>query len=166
MIVARVITAPQPLADTDGWPMVYLGGTIDMGEAEDWQARAIELLSGERAVIVNPRRADWNTDWLPVADEPHFTEQVEWELEALEVADVIVLHLASGSKSPISLLEFGLHARGGRLIVFCAPDYFRKGNVDITAERYGIERASSVDDLVKRVQCRLARIARFSAPRL
>ncbi|WP_294353659.1 nucleoside 2-deoxyribosyltransferase domain-containing protein [uncultured Sphingomonas sp.] len=159
MTVARVITAPQPLANANRWPMVYLGGTIDMGDSEDWQAQAIELLSGERAAIVNPRRADWSADWLPVADEPHFREQVKWELEALEVADIVVLHFASGSKSPISLLELGLHARGGRLIVFCAPDYFRKGNIDITAERYGIERASSVEDLVERVRCRLARIA-------
>ncbi|MFW2829457.1 nucleoside 2-deoxyribosyltransferase domain-containing protein [Sphingomonas sp. ID0503] len=161
MTVALVITAPQPLADANGWPMVYLGGTIDMGHSENWQAQAVELLAGERAVIVNPRRADWNADWLPIAEEPHFREQVEWELEALEVANVIVLHLASDSKSPISLLELGLHARGGRLIVFCAPDYFRKGNVDITAERYGIERASSVDDLVERVRCKLARLARL-----
>ena len=161
MTVARVITAPQSLADANAWPIVYLGGTIDMGDSEDWQARAVKLLAGERAVILNPRRTDWNPDWLPVADERHFREQVEWELAALEVADVVVLHLASGSKSPISLLELGLHARGGRMIVFCAPDYFRKGNVDITAERYGIERASSVDDLVEKVRRRLAQITRF-----
>lgn len=160
MTIARVITAPQPLANEDGWPMVYLGGTIDMGDSEDWQARAVELLAEERALFVNPRRADWDAHWLPVADEPNFREQVEWELAALEAADVIVLYLASGSKSPISLLELGLHARGGRLIVFCAPDYFRKGNVDITAERYGIDQASSVEDLVGRVQRRLAQVGR------
>lgn len=155
---ARVISAPQPLVNEDEWPIVYLGGTIDMGDSEDWQTRAVELLAGERVLIANPRRADWDAAWLPIADEPHFREQVEWELEALEVADVVVLHLASGSKSPISLLELGLHARGGRLIVLCAADYFRKGNVDITAERYGIEQASSVEDLVGRVRRRLARI--------
>ena len=160
MTIARVITAPQPLANEDGWPMVYLGGTIDMGDSEDWQARTVELLAGERALIVNPRRSDWDADWLPVADEPHFREQVEWELAALEMADVIVLHLASGSKSPISLLELGLHARGGRLIVFCASDYFRKGNVDITAERYGIDQASSVEDLIGLVHRRLSQFDR------
>ncbi len=160
MTQARVVTAPQPLVNEDRWPVVYLGGTIDMGESEDWQARAVELLAGERVLIVNPRRADWDAEWLPVADEPHFREQVKWELEALEVSDVVVLHLASGSKSPISLLELGLHARGGKLIVFCALDYFRKGNVDITAECYGIEQANSVEDLVERVRRRLPRIVR------
>jgi hypothetical protein len=82
----------------------------------------IEALSGDDVVILNPRRPDWNPKWRPDADEPEFRRQVEWELGALESADVIVLYFSPGSQSPISLLEMGLHARSGKLIVLCPPD--------------------------------------------
>src|SRR3546814_14893140 len=62
---------------------------------------------------------------------------------ALESADIIVMLLAPGSQSPISLLEKGLHARGGKLILLCPEGFWRKGNVDITAERYGIEQVAT-----------------------
>src|SRR3546814_5771597 len=62
---------------------------------------------------------------------------------ALESADIIVMLLAPGSQSPISLLETGLHARGGKLILLCPEGFWRKGNVDITADRYGIEQVRS-----------------------
>src|SRR3546814_4292495 len=60
---------------------------------------------------------------------------------ALESAAIIVMLLAPGSQSPISLLETGLHARGGKLILLCPEGFWRKGNVDITAERYRLNRS-------------------------
>jgi len=42
--------------------MVYLGGTMGMEQSEDWQARVVELLAGEGAIIGNSRRADWSAD--------------------------------------------------------------------------------------------------------
>src|SRR3546814_8566471 len=114
-----------------------------MGGAADWQADLIRTLGDLDVVILNPRRPDWNPEWRPVAEEPEFRRQVEWELAALESADIIVMLLAPGSQSPISLLETGLHARGGKLILLCPEGFWRKGNVDITAERYGIEQVAT-----------------------
>src|SRR5690606_26760619 len=101
-------------------------------------------------------RPDWNPGWKPIAEEPEFRRQVEWELAALEAADIIVMYLAPGSQSPISLLETGLHARGGRLILLCPEGFWRKGNVDITAERYGIEQVATMDELAAAVRRRVA----------
>ena len=72
---------------------------IDVGTA-DKAARALTLFQDLRAAEQE-------------ADEPEFRRQVEWELGALESADVIVMYFAPGTQSPISLLEMGLHARGG-----------------------------------------------------
>ncbi|MCJ2181450.1 nucleoside 2-deoxyribosyltransferase domain-containing protein [Novosphingobium sp. 1949] len=153
---AEVVTSPEALPATHERVRVFLGGTIDMGSAPDWQKQMIAALDNENVVILNPRRADWNPAWRPEADEPNFRQQVEWELAALDSADVIVLYLSPGSKSPVSLLEMGLHARSGKLIVLCPQGYWRKGNVDITAAKYGVEQ---VDDLAALIAATRRRIA-------
>jgi len=151
-----VVTSPQQgPADRDR-PRIFLGGSIDMGRAADWQADLTRALGDLDVVILNPRRSDWNPEWKPVAEEPEFRRQVEWELAALESADIIVMVLAPGSQSPISLLETGLHARGGKLILLCPEGFWRKGNVDITAARYAIEQVATMDELAAAVRRRVA----------
>ena len=146
------VVSPQPLPIDDSRPRVFLGGSIDMGGAPDWQAAMTAALSDLDVVILNPRRPDWNPDWRPEADEPEFLRQVEWELAALESADVIVIYFAPGTRSPISLLEMGLHARGGRLIVLAPDGFWRKGNVDITARAYGVRQVQTMDELTAAVR--------------
>src|SRR5699024_4577969 len=115
-----------------------LAGSIDMGRVGNWQAEAIKLLANKDIVILNPRRLDWNPDWKPVSSDPHFREQVEWELNALKAADIIIMYLVPGSQSPISLLELGLYASSQKLRIVCPEGFWRKGNVDIVAEQYDI----------------------------
>ncbi|THG39116.1 nucleoside 2-deoxyribosyltransferase domain-containing protein [Sphingomonas olei] len=157
---ATVVTAPERPATTPDRPRIFLGGSIDMGNAPDWQKQLIAALADRDVVILNPRRPDWNPAWRPEASEPEFRRQVEWELEAQESADIIVLYLAPGSQSPVSLLELGLHARSGKVILLCPPGFWRKGNVDITAERYGIQQVASLEELHKAIDTRLAVPAR------
>jgi hypothetical protein len=157
---STVITSPEPLPAAHRRPRVFLGGSIDMGHAPDWQKDMIAALAQDDVDILNPRRPDWNPAWRPQADEPEFRRQVEWELAALESADVIVLYLAPGSQSPISLLEMGLHARSGKLIVLCPPGFWRKGNVDITAERYGVQQVADLPTLTQAVKAKLAALRR------
>ncbi len=152
-----VVTSPQALPAAHDRPRVFLGGSIDMGKAVDWQAQVIAALADQDVVILNPRRPDWNPAWKPVADEPEFRRQVEWELAALESADVIVLYLTPGSQSPISLLEMGLHARSGKLVVLCPEGFWRKGNVDITGEKYGIKQVESLEALIAEVKARVGK---------
>lgn len=157
---STVVTSPQPLPAKHDRPRVFLGGSIDMGNAPDWQKGMIEALGQDDVVILNPRRPDWNPTWRPEADEQEFRHQVEWELAALESADVIVLYFSPGSQSPVSLLEMGLHARSGKLIVLCPPGYWRKGNVDITAQRYGVEQVSDLPALIRATRARIAKLRR------
>ena len=154
-----LVVSPQPLPIDNARPRVFLGGSIDMGGAPDWQAAMTSALADMDVVILNPRRPDWNPNWRPEADEPEFRRQVEWELAALESADVIVMYFAPGTQSPISLLEMGLHARGGKLIVLAPEGFWRKGNVDITAQAYGVKQVQSLPELTAAVREALSDVA-------
>lgn len=153
-----VVVSSQAIAP-DARPTLFLAGSIDMGKAGDWQRQVIAGLSSSDVVILNPRRTDWNSAWKPELADAHFAEQVNWELAALDRADVIAMYLAPGSQSPVSLLELGLHARSDKLIVFCPEGFWRKGNVDATVARYGIEQADSMEDFIARIRRRLAQHA-------
>lgn len=120
-----------------------------MGTATDWQTRMERTLSEFDIVIFNPRRDDWDTSWVQSKDNPQFREQVEWELDALERANIIAVYFEPGSKSPISLLEFGMFGDGfARMIVCCPEGFWRKGNVDIVCEYRGIEQVDTLDQLI------------------
>ena len=152
---APMVTSPQDLPVEHSRPRIFLGGSIDMGRAADWQAELVKSLGDLDVLFLNPRRPDWNPEWKPVASEPEFRRQVEWELRALESADIIVMYFAPGSQSPVSLLEMGLHARDGKMVLLCPEGFWRKGNVDITAERYGVEQVATMDELAAVVRQRV-----------
>ena len=160
----HTVTSPQKLPADHARPRIFLGGSIDMGRAADWQTELVKSLGDLDVVFLNPRRPDWNPAWKPDASEPEFRRQVEWELTALESADIIVMYFVPGSQSPVSLLETGLHARGGKLILLCPEGFWRKGNVDITAERYGVEQVATMDELAAAVQRRVANWTKPATP--
>ena len=143
------IQAPNELITKNGYISVFLGGSIEMGKAEDWQKLLIKALSDKQIIFLNPRRNDWDSTWEQKITNPEFKLQVTWELTALEFSDIIVMYFDPNTKSPISLLELGLHAKSKKLIVFCPEGFWRKGNVDIVCEKYGITQVDSVDELIK-----------------
>ena len=74
--------------------------------------------------------------------------QIRWELEHLEKADLIVMNILGTSKSPITLLEMGIHIRSGKLHVACEPSFYRYDNVKVTCEQYGVPLYASLDELL------------------
>ena len=149
---AVIIKSPNPLPENDNRVKIFLGGSIDMGNAENWQSRIEKELSNSNIIILNPRRDDWNLEWKPVITDKNFKQQVEWELSALEYAYIIVMYFEPGSKSPISLLEFGMYAKTNKLMVVCPDGFWRKGNVDIVCEKYNIKSFDSFDELVDQIK--------------
>ena len=130
---------------------VFLAGSIDMNMAINWQNYCEEEL-GDLYNVLNPRREEWNSEWKQEIENPNFKEQVEWELKGLEEASVIILFFDKATKSPISLLEFGLYARSGKLMVVCEDGFWRKGNVDIVCNRYGIKQFNSLDEIIQKLR--------------
>jgi len=107
------------------------------------------LAGFENVCLLNPRRIDWDASWKQEKRNPQFNEQVSWELAGLEQADVIVCYLAPGTKSPVSMLELGLFARSGKLVVCCPEGFWRKGNIDIVCEKYGVRQVGSLTEMVR-----------------
>ena len=134
----KLITAPNTII-VDKNPSVFLAGSIEVGVAERWQDIVINALSDEDITLLNPRRASWDASWKQDIENPVFKEQVSWELDALEKASMIIMYFDKNTKSPITLLELGLYAQSGKLLVCCPDGFWRKGNVDIVCERYKIE---------------------------
>lgn len=128
---------------------VFLAGSIEMGAAEEWQERVVNAMSGvSNLVVLNPRRDDWDNSWEQRADDPRFSEQVSWELDMLDAADIVVMYLAPHTKSPISLLELGLCARSGKVKVCCPKGFWRRGNVEVVCQRNQIPLFETLDDLI------------------
>ncbi|GAB4577836.1 MAG: hypothetical protein Fur0022_05680 [Anaerolineales bacterium] len=144
--MAKIIKPPAPLEE--GFS-IFLAGSIEMGTAEDWQTRLEQRLSSYDILIFNPRRDHWDPSWAQTPDNPPFREQVEWELAALERATLIVMYLDPATKSPVSLLELGLFGRSGKMVVCCPAGFWRKGNVDIVCERYGIEQVEALEGVIE-----------------
>lgn len=147
----EVVHPPSPIPARG--KAVFLAGSIEMGAAVEWQRTVIDALSdANELVVLNPRRPDWDSSWRQSIEDARFREQVEWELDGLERADLIAMYLAPDTKAPISLLELGLHARSGRAIVSCPPGFWRRGNVEIVCARYGLALVSSLSELVTAVR--------------
>ncbi|MBQ0740161.1 nucleoside 2-deoxyribosyltransferase domain-containing protein, partial [Aquimarina celericrescens] len=77
------------------------------------------------------------------------------ELDALEQADRIIMYFDPATKSPISLLELGLFAKSGKLLVCCPKGFWRKGNVDIVCERYKVDQVNNLEELIDEVKKKL-----------
>ena len=144
------VKVPNKWESKDGYVSVFLAGSIEMGNADDWQARCIKELADYPIFFINPRRDNWDSSLEQSIDEPQFKEQVTWELGSLDKSDFIVIYFDPTTKSPISLLELGIHSccNPEKLIVLCPEGFWRKGNVDIVCEYYGVKQVKDFDDLL------------------
>ena len=143
------IKPPAPLLLDPGTVSVFLAGSIEMGMAEDWQRQVERALDDLPVLVLNPRRDAWDASWIQSLSNPQFREQVEWELEAQERASVIGMYFAPATRAPVTLLELGLFARSGKLVVCCPEGFWRKGNIEVVCARYGIPLVGDLAELVR-----------------
>lgn len=139
--MVSVVTPPLNKYEHNCDVRVFLAGTIDDGNSYDWQKEVITYLNiahkYEDIVVANPRRDNWGK-----LEQSSRQEQILWELDHLSKADIIFLNFLKDSKSPISLLEFGmlcnnlLNRSGQRLIIVCPKEFYRYENVRTTVEWY------------------------------
>lgn len=152
-MMARVLYPPErlPAGDIMKNVCVFLAGSIEMGSAIDWQAEVIKHIDKDADFIFNPRRKVWDPSWKQDISNEVFREQVDWELDHIESADVVFFYFAPGTQSPISLMELGfcLGRDWAHVIVVCPPGYWRRGNVQIMCDRGGIK---MYDDLFDGLQ--------------
>jgi hypothetical protein len=153
------VCKPPQWADIKG-PSIFLAGSIEMGRAIDWQSSLAAALADLPITILNPRRDDWDATWKQDINNKQFKEQVDWEMDNLNKADVIALYLQPDTMSPISLLELGMHANdagiaGKKLVVCCPEGFWRRGNVQIVCHRYNVELVVTREELIEKVKAKL-----------
>ncbi len=155
MKLSKIFKAPDKTGSSSR-KSVFLAGSIEMDKAEDWQAKVSTALQGMEIDIYNPRRENWDASWEQSISDKNFRTQVEWELDHLDKATAIFMYFDKKTKSPISLLELGLHATGGKLVVVCPDQFWRKGNVEVTCKRYNIPLFDNIEDGINKLKTKLS----------
>jgi hypothetical protein len=153
--MSRAVKAPDSLDHVEAARSLFLAGSIEMGAAKDWQTAVTDTFQNDDLIILNPRRDEWDSSWVQSIDDPQFREQVEWELAAMEMATMIAVYFEPNSKSPITLLELGLFARSGKVVVCCPREFWRRGNVEIVCSRYHVPLVDTLEELTAEIRARL-----------
>lgn len=160
----KIYTPPEPIFRTKSYNKIFLAGSIEMGKAEMWQDRVIDMIvKKEKEMemnsvyyneyeILNPRRKDWDSSWVQEFKNPQFFQQVTWELKALDEASAIIFYFSPETQSPITLMELGYIAGRSlgksRVVVCCPNGFWRKGNVDIMCNHRGIAMVDTLEEAV------------------
>ena len=148
--MSNLIKSPSPIQVDNNFKSVFLAGTIgiDSKNVEDWQQHVSEKLSDYALNIYNPRRDKWEGSLEQNMDNIDLKNQINWELDALEKSDFILMNILGNSQSPITLLEFGMFAKSGKLLVCCPKEFYRYGNIQVMCYRYNVPLYNNVDDLL------------------
>lgn len=139
---------------------VFQAGSIEMGVAENWQDRMANIFKDMNITFLNPRRDEWDNNWVQSIDNKIFRDQVEWELNGLLSADFVAMYFDPNTKSPISLLELGLMAHTKKMIVCCPPTFYRRANVEIVCNRFDIPVYDTWEQFIDVLQHKFARAIR------
>lgn len=138
----KVITAPQEYEREKSDILCFLAGGIT--NCPEWQKEVIKYLryvNPGSLIVFNPRR-----DNFPIHDPNAAKEQITWEFENLNRADIFSMYFCSGdSDQPICMYELGRHVErmmkeypyieiSDRVVVSVEDGYKRKNDVIIQTE--------------------------------
>jgi len=146
----RIIKPPNPICfeKDDDSIKIFLAGSIEMGKATDWQLNTANYLKDNtetKFTLYNPRRDKWDESWTQNYESSNFYQQSSWEMNALDRSDFIMMYFEPPTLSPISLLELGLYANSGKIVVCCPEGFWRRGNVQMVCEKYHIPLFESLE---------------------
>lgn len=153
-----LVHKPPTFPQVNPYRSIFLAGSIEMGKAVNWQKEFIEktqkLKKAKSRIewhICNPRRDDWDNKWKQSIENPHFYQQVQWELTYLEKCYYKVFYFAANTLSPITLLELGTFHKENNVYVCASPDYLRFGNIEVFTNRYNVPLHSSLDEVISKI---------------
>lgn len=123
-VMINIVTPPSLFISASG-PSIFLAGSINRGEADDWQAQVSTAATATwietDLTLYNPRRSTW-------ADASE-NEQMAWTLPLLKTVDYVIMHLTGSGASPISTLELGMFIDDPRLYLSVDDSYDRKETI-------------------------------------
>lgn len=144
---SQIIRAPseEPVNNVKS---LFLAGTTTAVGNVDWRETLSASLSKYPITIFNPNRPDWDNTWREDITFDPYREQVLWELDKQDKADLVVVYFHPATVAPISLLEFGLSSRiPGKVIAVAPQGYSKRGNVQIVCHKYGVEFLDNIEKL-------------------
>ncbi|KAF5983717.1 hypothetical protein FCOIX_3065 [Fusarium coicis] len=146
---AKVFMAPRKPDPGDETVSIFLAGITTSTGEPDWREILTNDLMNHRVTILNPNRPDWDSTWKEDFSDKRWEEQVWWELDMQEAADIIVFMFHPSTDAPISLMELGLAVKAkSKRIIVCAQDgYRKKGNVEAICKRFGAQLVSTANEL-------------------
>lgn len=146
-----LFTHRGPLDDVDVGDQVriFLGGSIEMGKAPNWQAAFADKIAYLPIAAFNPRRICWDASLEQDIKNKALLHQIDWEMKNLDNADLIIIYLHPNTISPVSLMELGRYSQSGKLIVCCPEGYHRRGNVQYLCKKDNVLLLDDFDELVE-----------------
>ena len=129
---------------------IYLTGTLDLNQNKiPWQQKFINALSrvttsepsedmpdlrNLKFLVINPLSP---TEGPMTLDNPGFTQKMQWELQNIEMADVIFCNYLKKGKAWSSLGNLLLNAKSGKVVARCPMDSEFYGYIKILGQTYG-----------------------------
>ena len=126
-----VYTSKEELSKEKG-NYIFLAGSIDNRYFGNWRKKVIEEI-GDNNIILDPT----NTNHDKLSDE-EMKLHIQWELDALNMADIILLNFLPNATSPISLVELGMYITSGKLIVICPKEFYKNNYVTTLCKKYNV----------------------------
>lgn len=123
----------------------FLAGSIDFKESTSWRDLVVSGNS-KNTIFFDPTREDHDT-----LGNQEMMSHIQWELEALELADMIILNFLPEAKSPISLVEFGLYLKSNKLIVVCPKEFYQYRYVSAICDKYNTPIYHNLQGILKYV---------------
>lgn len=126
---------------------VFLAGGIT--DCPDWQQIVRKGLHNPYWILLNPRRKNF-----PVHDPNATREQVTWEYNMLNSADLITFWFAKETIQPIVLFELGRFVNTKKdILIGIHPEYPRKQDVEIQTElaRPDFQFVNSLEEHIRQI---------------
>lgn len=141
-----VYTSKVELPLKEGENYCFLAGSIDINSEGNWRAKVVNEMK-DLWRFFNPTRLEHDT-----FSDSQMNTHIEWELDALELSDKILLNLLPNAKSPISLVELGLYVKTSKLIVVCPDQFYQKRYVNAICKKYNTPCFNDLDKAIKHLK--------------
>jgi len=121
----------------------FLAGSIDHNLLGNWRIKVVEEMKNE-SHFFNPTRIEHDK-----FNDSQMKKHIEWELDALELSDKILLNFLPSAKSPISLVELEIYVNTSKLLVVCPDQFYQKRYVKTICEKYNTPFFNNLDKAIK-----------------
>ncbi len=119
--------------------LVFLAGSMCIDKEDNWRKNVIKNYANDFDFI-DPTNENHN-----LLNDSLMKKHINWELEGLELSDIIFMNLLPESKSPISMVELGLYARSNKLIICCPENFYQYRYINALAKKYNVTLFSELD---------------------